>query len=320
MIACSFVAILLLNTCKNRDSRSVVKVSGGEIARVGQFPATVAISGCTATKIAPRHFLTAAHCVVDDSSREIDPDFAVGNVSDFYFGPDLTTALKIPLTIVRTSVHASYIAELSKFNERGTFKVTDEILDLAMIEVKEFTPAIQTALYEDVSPYIDQPIIIQGYGCEFDYVRKMWEEEMAGNNQILSKENPKITGSDAKDPSEQRKLNWTDFHEIKSVDKYIFRIAFSKFPNNKPKACPGDSGGAVFINDLSSDEEKEKHQYLRLIGVNSRVGMFDNTFARVDDSAEVKIRSCIQKWIQGRPTKTLHGISLLCEESGKSTE
>ena len=40
-------------------------LTGGTVATDGQFPATLYIrNNCTASKVGPRHVLTAAHCVV----------------------------------------------------------------------------------------------------------------------------------------------------------------------------------------------------------------------------------------------------------------
>src|SRR6476620_6670015 len=45
---------------------------GGRAASAGQFPATVYLKGeCTATKVAPKRILTAAHCVLDPATVSI---------------------------------------------------------------------------------------------------------------------------------------------------------------------------------------------------------------------------------------------------------
>ncbi len=45
---------------------------GGKAASASQFPATVYLkSGCTATKVAPKRLLTAAHCVLDPATVSI---------------------------------------------------------------------------------------------------------------------------------------------------------------------------------------------------------------------------------------------------------
>jgi secreted trypsin-like serine protease len=45
---------------------------GGRAASAGQFPATVYLKGeCTATKVAPKRLLTAAHCVLDPATVSI---------------------------------------------------------------------------------------------------------------------------------------------------------------------------------------------------------------------------------------------------------
>jgi secreted trypsin-like serine protease len=45
---------------------------GGRTASAGQFPSTVTLKGeCTATKVAPKRLLTAAHCVLDPATVSI---------------------------------------------------------------------------------------------------------------------------------------------------------------------------------------------------------------------------------------------------------
>ena len=47
-------------------------LGGGKAANATQFPATVYLkSGCTATKVAPKRLLTAAHCVLDPATVSI---------------------------------------------------------------------------------------------------------------------------------------------------------------------------------------------------------------------------------------------------------
>ena len=36
---------------------------GGHVATESEYPSTVHTGGCTAVKVGPRHFLTAAHCL-----------------------------------------------------------------------------------------------------------------------------------------------------------------------------------------------------------------------------------------------------------------
>ena len=40
-------------------------------ARADEFRATVVIAACTGTRVGPRHYLTAAHCVIDPATRKL---------------------------------------------------------------------------------------------------------------------------------------------------------------------------------------------------------------------------------------------------------
>src|SRR4029079_13662011 len=60
------------DTSESDAARGDDALVGGMAATGPQFPATVYLkSGCTATKVAPKRLLTAAHCVLDPATVSV---------------------------------------------------------------------------------------------------------------------------------------------------------------------------------------------------------------------------------------------------------
>jgi secreted trypsin-like serine protease len=61
-----FFIISALSCKQRRSAMSSSFVVGGDEATEGQFAASVHIPNCSATRIGPKHLLTAAHCVLEE--------------------------------------------------------------------------------------------------------------------------------------------------------------------------------------------------------------------------------------------------------------
>src|SRR5262245_26231823 len=68
----------------NAESNAVASpLIGGRAALESEFPSAVALfysapsnnAKCSMTKVGPRQFLTAAHCVFDNATRQVLPDY-----------------------------------------------------------------------------------------------------------------------------------------------------------------------------------------------------------------------------------------------------
>lgn len=299
-------SLLGLAACRARSPlKSDPKLAGGEFARAGLFPAAVAIPGCTATKIASHLFLTAAHCVIDVGLRGMAKQFVDGATFNLYYGVQLAHAVKFPVKVRRAVVHPSYVAALRAHalsKKSGLFSGTDESVDIALVEIVEETPGISVAVLSDRSPSDGMPIVIGGYGCEYDYVREQMEAEERRKMLPDEQSGGSVFTSDVEsDPDRlgKRRLKWTPY-KVDLIGPAVFKIRFDTFPNNLPKACPGDSGGAVYFNDLDPNEDVKKHTFLQIVGVNSRIGPLENTFARVDQSDALRIRACLMMALTGK--------------------
>jgi hypothetical protein len=227
---------------------------GGEPDRDERYAAVVTILSeagsrkhCSATKIGPRRFLTAAHCVFDiDSgdlystyqpggslriSNAVSPknlaDFIAAKVTETHIHPDFRAGVEE----LRVS-WAERIAQLEKKYEgaqlvwhisrlKEKHLLTTRFPDVAVIEVDQLTPTIATAELDLESSLDDATVTLVGYGCQS---LAAWHR-----------------------PSDQR-----PYGERRWADTRVLRVGFVNFHSaarrtstDGPSLCPGDSGGAV---------------------------------------------------------------------------
>ena len=202
---------------------------------------------CTATKIAPRRFLTAAHCVANTSQGAVDQTFAPGSkirvsnvlapagpadflrlhVEQAHLPPEFEQALKRLLAyqekLIRQYRERYTGAELERRvrHVESQSHVTSRIPDLAIVEVRERTPNIPLSRIDFGPLAADEPVRLVGYGCErFD----------KGNGH-----------GDA--PSLSRR-KWGETRVIR-VDPVNFYTFAHRMRPGAPSLCPGDSGGPV---------------------------------------------------------------------------
>ena len=198
---------------------------------------------CSATKIAARRFLTAAHCVADMLTGTVASTFATGRsiqisnavtpgVRDFVF-----------LHIKHTDLHPDFELALERFHEykekiinkyREHYKggyleqrirwiesnnhFTARNPDLAVVSVRELTPRIPIAKI-DFAPLTAKDIVhLVGYGCEADR-----------NVSLVSK---------------YARRRWGETRVIRVDPVNFYTFAHQLLPG-APSLCSGDSGGPV---------------------------------------------------------------------------
>jgi len=223
---------------------------GGQPDTDGRYASVVSLRiapdrRCTATKIAPRTFLTAAHCVIDIPTGELARPFQPGGevqvsnsaepagstsyqtlvVAQTRLPPAFATALK--------RLHAYQEGQIADFRTRYQgedltrriaylhqhSRITDRFPDLALVQVRTATPAIAVTPV-DLNPLAaGAPVVLVGYGCErvADLalgsrapVRRTW-----GASRVI---------------------------RVDAVNFYSFAPELSA---GTPALCPGDSGGPV---------------------------------------------------------------------------
>jgi hypothetical protein len=248
---------------------------------------------CTATKIAPRRFLTAAHCVANTSKGAIDQTFAAGSkihvsnalapasAADFvrlhveqaHLPPEYKLALKrlfaYQENLIRQYREKYSGTELKKRmrHVQSQNHVTSRIPDLAIVEVREHSAKIPFTRIDFTALAADEPVRLVGYGCErFDKRR------------ANSKASPLR-------PMSRRKWGETLVIRVDPVNFYTFA---HRMRRGAPSLCPGDSGGPVMRAG-------------KVVGVHGTVyGLARTHGARSNMS--VNLRS-MQPWLDGHRGK-----------------
>lgn len=223
---------------------------GGRPATASEFPATVNMGGCTGAKVGPRHFMLAAHCVVNYEANELQWWFQPGN--DVWISPDKSTqnATFRPLPIVQTYVPQSWF-------DTCTVPCGVNVLnpshppDLAVVVVGVDTPDIAQADV-DLTPVLPgDPLVIMGYGCELgvgqpfgsDYARLKLEEVTAQPASALLHPGTYVASGD----------------EGNVAASYVITPG-ARNESSAASLCPGDSGGPLYRNDAGQKT---------LVGVNA---------------------------------------------------
>ena len=213
-----------------------------------QYAAVVVIisgdSGqCSATKIAARRFLTAAHCVADTSTGMVASTFAAGR--PIQVSNAVTPALRdlVLLHVERAELHPDFERALGRFyaykekiiNEyREHYNGVDLELrirriesdnhftarnpDLAVLSVRELTPGIPIARIDFAPLTAKEPVHLVGYGCE--------------------------AGRDVPLASKYGRRRWGETRVIRIDPVNFYTFAYQMLPGS-PSLCSGDSGGPV---------------------------------------------------------------------------
>lgn len=276
---------------------------GGSPAAPDQFRSTVGIGdSCTAAKVAPRLFLTAAHCVaVGRPSRAMPPpeDFPPnGGISDGYlpgasvhlrWGLDATDGAEAQLSIVNTSIHPSWwtcpLCQDPIFSPGGG-------ADVAVVEVAEDTPDIPEASIELGTIGIGTAVIKVGWGCED-------RTNVDGNTVKLGRY--KTAQASVIDVSEIRRFDgrMTD-EQVAEVDAGYVITAGHDQDAASASLCLGDSGGPLYLAGGGAP---------RIVGVNSNY-----TFRPVDSEEEGGVSWT--DWHTRTSLGSLHGIGQWLRDLG----
>ena len=202
---------------------------------------------CTATKIAPRRFLTAAHCVANTAQGTVDQAFAPGSTilvsnalaptgrADFvrlrvaraHLPPAFEQALKrlhaYQEKLIRQYRQSHSGAELERRIRHVATQnhLTARVPDLAIVEVREHSANIPLAGIDFAALAADEAVRLVGYGCE------RFDQRDGRSNAV---------------PLRRRKWGETRVIRVDPVNFYTFA---QRMRAGAPSLCPGDSGGPV---------------------------------------------------------------------------
>jgi len=205
---------------------------------------------CTATKIAPRRFLTAGHCVTNTSQGAIDASYATGRsirVSNALAPSGADDFLQLHIARIHLPakfeqalqrLHAYQQKLINQYRDKYSGAAleqrvchvqsqnhfTAQVPALAIVEVRQHRPGIPLAAIAFTALGKDESVHLVGYGCErFDQKERR-------------------TSAASLNP---RKWGETQVIRVDPVNFYTF--AHLKRPG-APSLCPGDSGGPVMRN------------------------------------------------------------------------
>jgi hypothetical protein len=241
------VALCLL--CLSTPTRALI---GGMLDADNRFGAVVSLRTtagrwCSATKIAPRAFLTAAHCVIDVPSGGLAGPFRAGGrvlvsgqaepkgASDYLSLTVVRTQLPAAFETALGRLHAYQEGRIAELRERYSGQdlarrvrrvyadahISPRFPDLALVQVADATPAIPM-LTLDLGPLArGDAVVLVGYGCErvADLAR--------------GRQRPKAG-----------RRTWGRSRIIRVDEVNFYTFAAQLLPGT-PSLCPGDSGGPV---------------------------------------------------------------------------
>jgi hypothetical protein len=276
---------------------------GGTAAAPYHFRSTVAIGDvCTAAKVGPRLYLTAAHCVAapaelpDGVTPTNAPDrdgilakFSPGTPLVIAYGLDANDQTKrSTVGIVKTSVHPTWLQSMNY----PTGATSNGAADVAVVEVDTDLTQIPQARVElgEVQP--GAQVTKVGFGCE----------DRAGNEgNVLGRY--KTADAWLLPRSELVTGNSKVIGEWDAVvvdASYLLTSGQARDPQ-RASLCPGDSGGPLYIPNNSDP---------RVVGVNSDYQFMDTSGVSWTDwhtRLSLRSRHSVGRWLLGLKVNTVGG-------------
>lgn len=246
--------------------RGVVAVIGGIAVPAGMFPSTVQlrfddhmidfeVNLCTATKIGPYHFLTAAHCVTTEGLRTIN---IVGTTAErpfLYLAPKL----KIDQIISHQTFTDHCLTNCTPpAGEEDNPYYSRQAADIAVVIVTEETPEIPIAPIADRMLEIGDEVVLAGYGCEA-------RSEAGREHHDLRYQRSEITA--LRDPF--------------LVTPGLLNENFS---GTTASLCPGDSGGPLYVAEGESFAVAGVNSYVTFRDASTDTASYENYHTRLQGS------------------------------------
>ena len=242
---------------------STKRFIGGKKAQKGEFEASVQIaeygSKCTAAKIGPRTYLTAAHCVVKNDPEDIriekDDYIRINTNGDYSLSTRVRELIIFPgyLEQMHTLWKNKEKHEAVDANFEDSIRVyaAYKQADFAIIKVKDFSSSIPVAELDFNPIPLNEKMVAGGYGCN----------RLGGystDEYFISEVTNAATLTDSEEYTKQLSA---DQIELGYNQLNTNNLGFT-YKADKVSACHGDSGGPIY-----------RASNKKLIGVNSFIFM-----------------------------------------------
>jgi hypothetical protein len=315
----------LLISCRTvRPTESPPSFIGGEQAREGQFPASLSLGGCTASKLSSYFILTAGHCVQNlDGNLYVSPlpnatlTVKSGVLSD--------AAKKFQLPLARTLIHYTYrnTARMTE-SQRNDELRSGRTRDLAILEVCRSTPVTNDCFEfaklksarlpaaEQDGIEVGKRMAVGGYGREAEESK---ERRILNDTSgfIITEGDEGSRLKSASVPIAELFPNVAGFSN--AVEAVITDIGKEHIPTLKLGG--GDSGGPVYLDDRPDGVQYEDHSYFMVVGINSFSITESSFFTSFDWKRQRQEIQCVESILRDEQTEIVmnpKGFGEICRQ------
>jgi hypothetical protein len=223
--------------CSSADSATTTgndALINGKDASASDLPGILYIkSGCTATKVAPRILMTAAHCVLDTATT--DSKYPAGSTLSWSLLPSSGWT---DAKVLSSTIHPLWVSGCdATYCALSTATQRMDAPDIAVIELTDEIAGVTTATIGADALVPGDAVTIVGYGCTV--------------GALMADTRPSIGLSEATTTTIPASDAVHDGSAVKATDVPQVAGIYSLTPGPGLKAgsaglCPGDSGGPLY--------------------------------------------------------------------------